>query len=144
MTDKQAIKDFVDMMEQRTFRQGFASEMLESIKDSREFKALKASISPVSEDERETHVKQCPGCKVNLYRDVCECPYKIIDKPKALCMCADYEGSNFKCPLCESEKEPKKQTLLDYSGEFLNHITAQEISLLHLISKYLEEQNKCK
>lgn len=36
------VKAFVDMMEQRTFKQGFASEMLEAIKESKEFQALKS------------------------------------------------------------------------------------------------------
>ena len=57
--DKKAIKDFVDMMEQRTFKQGFASEMLEAIKDSHEFQALKASISSVSEDKPNRDICKC-------------------------------------------------------------------------------------
>ena len=43
------VEDFIKMMEQATFKQGFASEMLEAIKDSWEYKALKATIDKPEE-----------------------------------------------------------------------------------------------
>jgi hypothetical protein len=67
--------------------------------------------------------------------------YRIIDEPKALCMCAEYEGSNFKCPLCEPEKEPKKQTLLEHMLNNPMQLTHREKALWSLASEYWE-QNK--
>lgn len=111
--------------------------------------------------------KICDGCKVNLNQDVCAC--NIFEtKKEYFGYAGDYEGyvryaqgiaaekkdvhncvmwrmdenGKIGCVQCnENKEEPKKQTLLEYAGEFINHITAQELSLLHMISKWAE-QNK--
>lgn len=52
--------------------------------------------------------------------------YRIISEPEEeVCRCFDYEGSNFKCPLCkpEEKKEPKKQALIEYLDEWFEGTT---------------------
>lgn len=242
------VKAFVDMMEQRTFKQGFASEMLEAIKESKEFQALKslanapkvevtdekwkmpvpeqgeydwsklnhglykiywkdggcslASVGslhsgkrwfapcnwtskdhsiassawnkvkdvervevdfdrddePKSESEKElisdgwiewkgglrpvdiltiVEIRNAGGYSVprgnaGSFSWFWNCAgsdiiaYRIISEPEEeVCRCFDYEGSNFKCPLCkpEEKKEPKKQALIEYLDEWFEGTT---------------------
>ncbi len=70
--------------------------------------------------------------------------YRIIPEAKEQpeCKCWDYNGSNFKCPLCEPEEkeEPQEQTLWEF-------LTKSEIQIIHpellkKISEYIERNKR--
>ena len=145
------IKDFVDMMEALMFTEA------REIQNMREYIALKASISPVSEDKPE---------KFDYWKHQLEAnknPRLLSEQPTD----TQYNNEWIKCAICKKEmligspvytpkdypnnrreeekKEPQKQTLLEWirNTTFLGQKskyewTEREHYMLDKISKYLK------